>query len=244
MRARASERASCVFVLIQGLYLAEGQLLLAENALRRALALDAALADAHNNLGNVLRSLGARAPRTDRVMWYRKGSGRLAEASASYARALALEPDHCHAHNNMGNIHKAHGDFAAAADCYRAALAAQPVFAAAMSNLGSILRERGDLQAAERAYHSALEMNPDFADAYRNLSGMCRLNGDLGGARRHLERALVLTPNCAETLCHMGARVFFFSRRPDVLAPRDTDRGAMQGRGQSGSSGRHVPSGP
>ncbi len=51
----------------------------------RAVELKPDFAEAHNNLGNVL-----------------KDQGKLAEAEACYRRALELKPDVAEVHNNLG----------------------------------------------------------------------------------------------------------------------------------------------
>ena len=53
--------------------------------------------EAHYNLGNAL-----------------KEQGRLAEAEASYARALIIAPHYAKAHNNLGNVLKEQGRLAEA----------------------------------------------------------------------------------------------------------------------------------
>ena len=54
---------------------------------RRALELEPDFAEAHNNLGNVLRALG-----------------QLEEAEACFERALELKPAFPGAHNNLANV--------------------------------------------------------------------------------------------------------------------------------------------
>jgi len=62
-------------------------------------------AEAHNNLGNIL-----------------KEQGKLKEAIACYRRALELNPKFAKVHLNLGDALKESGDFQGAEDCYRAAL--------------------------------------------------------------------------------------------------------------------------
>jgi len=53
---------------------------------QKALAIKPDFANAHSNLGNVLRELG-----------------RLDEAVANYNKAIAIKPDLAEIHNNLGN---------------------------------------------------------------------------------------------------------------------------------------------
>ncbi len=75
----------------------------------RALALKPDYAEAHSNLGNVL-----------------KDQGKLNEAVASYRRALELKPDFAEAHGNLGSTWEEMGDLPAAVDEFRAALRLNP----------------------------------------------------------------------------------------------------------------------
>jgi 2-polyprenyl-3-methyl-5-hydroxy-6-metoxy-1,4-benzoquinol methylase len=105
---------------------------------RRALALNPALAEVHNNLGNVLN-------------W----QGKLDDAVAEYQRALALKPDFAEAHNNLGTAFQDQGKLADAAAQYRRALTLAPDYAGAHSNLGKALMEAGDpIQALKALQHS------------------------------------------------------------------------------------------
>ena len=85
---------------------------------KRALELKPDYAEAHNNLGNVLRD------------WVK-----LTEAVACYKRALALQPRYAHAHNNLGIVLQDQGKLNEAMGLYERALALKPDYADACSNL-------------------------------------------------------------------------------------------------------------
>ena len=55
-----------------------------KRAIQKAMTLRPDYAEAHSNLGNILRQLG-----------------RLCEAEASYSQAIALKPDYAEAHYNL-----------------------------------------------------------------------------------------------------------------------------------------------
>ena len=79
---------------------------------QQALALRPDSADAHNNLGVVLRK-----------------QGKLDEALAQYEQAIALRPDHVEAHNNLGNVLKQQGKLDEALAQFERALALRPDYA-------------------------------------------------------------------------------------------------------------------
>ncbi|WP_448205586.1 tetratricopeptide repeat protein [Azospirillum sp. sgz302134] len=126
----------------------------AEAAYRRTLALNPHFAEAHNNLGNVLRALD-RAP----------------EAVAAYREALARGLDHPLVHYNLATALKAVGDAGPAERSFRRALAMQPDYAEAFNNLANLLREQDRLAEAATAYRRAVALRPDWDEAHDNLSG-------------------------------------------------------------------------
>ena len=87
----------------------------------------------HNNLGITFKELG-----------------KLDEAEASYAQAIALKPDYAKAYNNLGVTLKELGRLDEAEANYRQAIVLTTGFTEAHRNLASTLRELGKIeQAAE-----------------------------------------------------------------------------------------------
>src|SRR5262245_32906445 len=97
----------------------------AETLIRRAIAVNDAVAGYHNNLGNVLASLG-----------------RNPEALAEYRRAIELEPGDAAAYNNLGNALRAEGKLAEAERSQRRAVELDPQHAEAWNNLGIALTKQ------------------------------------------------------------------------------------------------------
>jgi predicted O-linked N-acetylglucosamine transferase (SPINDLY family) len=94
----------------------------AERALQRAVGLDPRDADAHFQLGNLLRD-----------------AARYDEAVAAYTRAVELAPRHPALLNNLGLAWQGAGDMQRAHDAYRAALALDPGHPQSMRNLAHLL---------------------------------------------------------------------------------------------------------
>ena len=101
----------------------------AEPLLLRAIALDAAAPEYHNNLG-----------------LFRQTRGEFEAAAAAYRRALELAPEYAAAHNNLGLVLQELSAVAAAIRSFRGAIRSQPDFAEAHWNLALALLLAGELE--------------------------------------------------------------------------------------------------
>jgi predicted TPR repeat methyltransferase len=137
----------------------------AERLLRRALALDPAFAEAHNNLGNALRALGR------------------PEAAAAYRRTLRLRPDNAAGFYNLAGALKAAGEGGDAEQAYRRALALAPAHAEAHNNRANLALTEGQGGAAASGYLRALAIRPDWEDAHGNLADALTGLHDEGDAK-------------------------------------------------------------
>lgn len=144
----------------------------------QAIAVDAAVADHHSNLGLALNALGRRD-----------------EAAASLSRALQLKPDRAEIWNNLGAVFSDQDRPDAAADCYRKALALQPDIAAIHVNLARALQHGGKLTAAIVSYRKALALDEGDAGAHQDLGDALRQQGRLEDAADEYWRALAIRPD-------------------------------------------------
>ena len=158
-----------------------GRLQAAEQVYRQILAVEPALAEAHNNLGVALQD-----------------QGKPDEAVACYRRALTLKPGFTEAHNNLGNALKCRGQLDEAIASYRRALELKPEFAQAHYNLGNAFQEQGNLDDAVACYCRALELKPDHAGTHYNLGNALKDQRKLDHALACFRRALELNPDHAE----------------------------------------------
>ena len=155
-----------------------GRVAEAETALRKAVARDPDLANAHLNLGNLLNA-----------------GGRFAEAETAFVRALELAPDLPETWRRLAVCRLASGDRDGARDAIDRALALNPNHAGAHETLAALLREDGAPLAALRHYARALAASP--ADA-RVLCNMAVAVSDLGRfdeAETLFRKALSLRPD-------------------------------------------------
>lgn len=159
-----------------------GQLAEAEQAGRRAVAMDATLVAGWNNLGIVLQE-----------------SGKLEESLSCLHRVTALQPDYAEAHNNLGNTLKRLGRLDQARIEYERALALAPGYAEALSNLGNLLNDLGLPDEALAAARRAIDANPRLSDAYINAAAVEVGRDRYTEALRWVDALLIATP------LHVGA---------------------------------------
>lgn len=178
-------------------------------------------AEAHINLGVVLKSLGrlnAALTSFRRVLELKpelalahtnmgntlKELGKLDDAVKSYRRALEIEPNSAEAHNNLGNALIGLGKFDDAVASFRRALHLKPNYTEAHGNLGIALRELGQLEGAVASCRRATELKPDFAQAHNNLGIALRDIGQFDAALESYHRALALKPDFADAHRNLG----------------------------------------
>jgi len=171
------------------------------HAMTRAAQLLPEDAEAHGNLGNVLRA-----------------HRRLDEAEASHRRAIAVKSDYAEAYNNLGSVLRDLGRVDEAVANYRRALAIKPDFAMAHDNLGLALQSLGRFDQALSSHRRALVMNPDFAAAHAHLGDALRGLGRLEEAVASYGRALVMKPLFAEAHGHLGNALLTLGRLDEAAA--------------------------
>ncbi len=184
--------------------------------LARALRINPDFAQAHYNLGIMLRAAGkleeaAASFRQDsrlqpdsapaynnlaEALMALPDQGRLAEAVSIYQQAVRLKPDLTEAHNNLGMALHEQGRLEEAVSSYREAIRLKPDFAEAHNNLGATLHAQGRLEEATSSYRQALHCNPAFAAAHANLGRALSDVGNLEEAPRSCEQAIRLNPDC------------------------------------------------
>ncbi len=155
--------------------------------LKRAVTLKPDLAEAHNDLGNVL---GAQ--------------GKFVQAAACFERAAALKPDFADAHYNRGLALGNLGRFGDAAGSFQRVLALNPQSALAHAALAATLRELGRRAEAVAHYRRAAALMPNFAGAHNNLANALMELGQPEQALAHFDRAIALVPGFAPAHYNRG----------------------------------------
>jgi len=182
-------------------HVAIGELGKAEKGFESAVRIAPNFADAHSNMGNIL-----------------KRRGKLDDAVAAYKRALAIKPDHAEAHFNMGVALKRLGDLEDAIACYQRALTANPDHAEAHYSMGNALMDRGRVDDAITSYQSALTRKPDHADAHYGIGNALMARGQADDAVACYQRALVVRPDHAEAHFNMGLAFKRLEKLEDAIA--------------------------
>ncbi len=155
-----------------------------------AIGLDPSNAEAHKNLGLMLRD-----------------QGRHEEAAASYRRAIALQPSYADAHFHLGVALRELGRLEEAAASYRRAIALKPDFAAAHANLGHVLAQLDRVEEAVACFRRALEARPGEPDFLVDLGKTLARLGRHEEAAACYRRALEIRPDFAPAHFWLAPRV-------------------------------------
>ncbi len=202
-------------------YHVTGNLLQAETIYRQILQTDPTCADAHANLGVILRQQGKPAEAARHLEQATKLNpnhayshfnlgmalfdlGRLADAASCYQHALLMEPGFADAHYQLGNALFLQGQLGEAAACYLQAARLNPEHADAHYNLGKALHDLGRPAEAIPSYRRALQLNPDSVEGHNNLGNALRDLSQVDEAVACYEQALRLNPNFALTHNNLG----------------------------------------
>lgn len=160
---------------------------MAVDLIGRAIAQNGRVPAFHNNLGNAL-----------------KAQGKLQEAAASYAGALAHSPNHVGALFNLGLVLQLQDKLEEAAASYRRALSHKPDYAEAHGNLGNTLQAQGKLEDAVACYGLALRYRPNYAEVHSNLGNVLMAQGKYSEAAASQARALTHKTDYAEAHNNLG----------------------------------------
>jgi Flp pilus assembly protein TadD len=153
----------------------------AENAYRRALALDPASGFAWDGLGLV-----------------QYNGGRLADARQSLERALARDPDSARAVYHLALVDEREGRLAAAIAGFRKALGLSPDDVEIARDLGSALLAANQASDAVPYLRLVASQAPGDPDAHRALATALGTAGQSAEARTEMRRVLELSPTNGE----------------------------------------------
>ena len=167
-----------LFNILGACYQALKQLDTSVEMFKTAISIKPDYAEAHFNLGVVLKILG-----------YPK------LAVESYKKAIALFPNYLSANNNLGNALKQIGNLEEAVISYQNAITIKPDFAEAHNNIGIVLKDLGRLSESVKSYETAISINPKFYDAHFNLGNSLRDLNQRDQALKSYEAAHELKPD-------------------------------------------------
>jgi tetratricopeptide (TPR) repeat protein len=130
-----------------------------------------------------------------------------AEAQASLARAVALNPRSARALfvesialANLGKIDEAEG-------CLRRAIVLQPKNARLYCHLGILLARRNQNTHAEESFRRAIELKPDYGLSHYELGKLLAISKQLRPAAQELEEAVMYDPGLSAAYYQL-ARIY------------------------------------
>lgn len=167
----------------------------------RAVAIEPAFAEAHNDRGVILAA-----------------NGLLADALSCFEQAVALNPGYGEARNNLGRGLRSLGRFDEALAQFEWILKSEPDSPAAHFNLASVLQPAGRLSDAERHFRSAISLRPDFVDAHLHLALLLQQVDRQSEALGHAERAVALRPDSAGARNNLANILRALGRREEAIA--------------------------
>jgi protein O-GlcNAc transferase len=172
--------------------------------LGRAVAIEPAFAEAHNDQGVILAA-----------------EGNLIEASACFERALGIKPDFSDALNNLGRALQGLGRADQAVARFERAVKDSPNSALAHFNLAMALRQWGKNPEAAAHLQQAAMLRPDFFEAHINLAVLLLDSGRLTEALVAAERAVALKPDQPGARNNLGNVLRAVDRLDDAVAQYD-----------------------
>ena len=174
---------------------------------REALRLRPDYAEAHTNLGIVLRALG-------------DAGG----AERHYREALTLRPHYPEASLNLAILLSARDELTGARRAFEDCLRLRAAMPAAHHGLANLLRREGELNDAAEHFRSAIELRPGSAEIRNDYALLLQDQGDGGGARIQFEEALARHPESAETRYNLA---FLLENQGDIAGAEEHYRVAI-----------------
>ena len=143
--------------------------------------------------------------------------GRLAEAVASYQKAIAIDGSNVESHNDLGVALLHEGRLEEASAQFQAAVAMEPGNSEAHNNLGNILYREHRLAEAQVEYRRALRADPMDGRAHFNLGNVLMRTGRVAEAVAEYTRAVELSPEDADMHANLAASLTQSGRDADAI---------------------------
>jgi tetratricopeptide (TPR) repeat protein len=129
----------------------------------------------------------------------------LDSAAAKYRQALAIDPNHAEAHNQLGFVLLAKGALEQSREHLVQVMNLAPNNPEPYFQLGVVAARQGKPDEAERCFQAALAVAPDYTVALAGLGLLLERGGRLDEAAAHYDRALRVDPRMAAVQHDLGA---------------------------------------
>jgi len=176
---------------------------------------DAAAVTAEGAVRGSTPASAAEASFREGILAMRKGD--VAGAAERFAQAIARDPRHTGAHNNLGIALRRQGKLDEAIVCYRLALLRDPGHAPAHNNLGEALASKGEDAEAIASYARAVSSDPAYVDAHFNLGNLHFAKGRFAKAAASFGRVVELRPDHSVALNGLALSLEKLGRLDEAL---------------------------
>ena len=141
--------------------------------------------------------------------------------SASYDKAIELDPRFAEAYYNRGLLHQQVKRADAAMADYDKAIELVPHFAEAYLNRAALLHASNQSEAALASYDKAVGLNPGYAEAYLSRGIVLMTLERWNEALASLDRAIALAPRLASAHCDRGEVLYQLMQPREAIASFD-----------------------
>ncbi|MDT3734800.1 MAG: tetratricopeptide repeat protein [Denitratisoma sp.] len=181
--------------------LSKGELGKAADCYRQAISINPRYAEAHLNLGFVLRE--------QRLY---------DDAERSLRQAIQINPELEDAFYILGTIAEEQGNVETAIECFSKAIELNPAFEVAYRDLCRALYRGGHYETAEKTIEKGLSLNPNNADFHYYLGNLRMHEKQFERAIACYEKALALRPDYAEVHSNIGKALMELGRYEESIA--------------------------
>lgn len=145
-------------------------------------------------------------------------AGDLGVAEDRYRQALAIDPDHPSALNNLATIRARTGDVTGARALLERAVQLEPRYGEALNNLGVLCHQQGDNATAYACLQRATAIDPANAEWLNHLGNICVELARYDEAEQAYGRATALRPDRPQFWSNRGIALRGLRRPADALA--------------------------
>lgn len=209
-----SDALHCLGLIAQQL----GQLEMAIQLIKAAMAVAPAVGHYHQSLGSIYAELGRKTEAQEQFQQAAKLDPAYRSTPSPEAVPFAKEDLNAEAYWEQGNQQFQRGNFGQAEALYRHALVRKPSYPECNRNLGQALIKQNRFDEAVDLYRQAIRQNPQYASAYCDLGFTLMMLEDLPAAEEAFVGALKIKPDLLEAHYNLGNLFRKQSRLPEAIA--------------------------